>query len=312
MTVLTIPKSDDKDQWLRDRHPWANASDAAVYVDRHPFKTLGDLVAEKLAPEPVDNGNRHTDRGLRLEAAVADWWADEHGVAITEPDVMYRHGRLLATLDRRIVGADYEALEVKTTRDEIDSVHEHWWWQAQAQAVCADLYRVHFAVLDGTMDLKPFTVERDDEAIARLVEAVDRVWAFLELGMVPEGVLLSDDHVAHVYPKHESGTWVDLDDNALATISRWADLRARRIDAEKREKVLRGDVARIIGEAEGARYKGLPVATWRAGRPVTKLDVKALVAKYPRAAAKFERTVPGSRRMLPAKELQTFDLGGES
>lgn len=310
--VTTLARSDDKAQWLKDRHPYANASDAAVYVDRHPYKTLSDLVAEKLAPEPTDNGNKDTDRGLCLEGAVADWWSDDHGLAVVEPDVMYRHGRLLATLDRRVVGADKDALEVKTTRHEVVEVKEHWWWQAQAQIVCADLDRVHFAVLDCTMDRKDFTVERDDDAIRRLLGAIEQVWAFLELGMVPEGVLLSADHVAHVHPEHESGTWVDLDDDALATIKYWAELRQHRIEIEKREKALKDDVARIIGDAEGAKCQGIPVVTWRASKPVTKLDVKALREKYPRAVARFDRSVTGARRLLPTKDLATFDLGGES
>ena len=35
---------------------------------------------------------------------------------------------------------------------------------------CADLERVHLAVLDASMNLATYVVERDDEAIARLVE----------------------------------------------------------------------------------------------------------------------------------------------
>ena len=109
-------------------------------------------------------------RGRHLEPAVADWWAEEHDVELVEPVVMYIAAPLAATLDRLIVGSDDEAVEVKTTADVVDEPARYWWWQVQAQMHCADLARVHLAVLDATMTLKSFTIVRDDSAIADLVE----------------------------------------------------------------------------------------------------------------------------------------------
>lgn len=294
--ATTIPRPTDRAEWLRVRHGWANASDAAVYLGCHPFKSLADLVVEKLAVDPVEVTSRAMERGNRLEAAVADWWADEHGVAVVEPEVMYACGRILATLDRAIVGNDREAVEVKTTAQRVSDVEPSWWWQTQAQMFCADLDRVHVAVLDGSMDLSSYTVDRDDEAIAALVEQVEKVWAFLDLGMTPEGVELSPEHLAALHPEPAPGSFVDVDDTQVVT--RWQDAKALLSEAEKAEKEARAEVCRLIGEAEGVRHMGRVLCTWKA-QTRSSVDTKALLTDHPDLAAKYERTT--SFRVLRPK-----------
>ena len=101
-----------------------------------------------------------------LEPAIANWWSDDHGLAVVEPDVLYVRGSIMATLDRRIVGNDTDAVEVKSTAKYVSRPERYWWWQCQAQCYAADLERVHLAVLDASMSLSNYVVERDDEAIA--------------------------------------------------------------------------------------------------------------------------------------------------
>ena len=104
-------------------------------VRRAPVpRRLAAIVRAKL--EPVDGdglGNAATRRGQHLEPAIAEWWSDEHGIALYEPDVMYARGPILATLDRRIVGNDTDAVEIKTTAKHVTRPERYWWWQVQAQ-----------------------------------------------------------------------------------------------------------------------------------------------------------------------------------
>lgn len=288
MSVTEIPRPSERNEWLAERHKWANASDAAVYMGCHPFKTLADLTVEKLAENPPDVTNRAMERGNRLEAAIADWWADENGVAVYEPSVMYAAGRILATLDRRIHGNDREALEIKTTAKKVDEPEGYWFWQVQAQMVCADLDRVHIAALDGTMDLKTFVVERDDVAIGRLIQAVETVWGYFDLGMVPECVELGAEHVAALHPEPEPGSVVDADEQ-LDVVADWLVAKDKADAATKAEKEARDRLCALIGEAETVRINGVPVATWKA-QTRTSLDTKALLADHPDLKSKYERT----------------------
>jgi putative phage-type endonuclease len=149
----TIARPPDTADWLEARRPYFNASAAAALFHEHPFLTLAGVVHSKLEPGVGDVENAAMRRGRHLEAAIASWWSEEHGLALYEPDVMYAAGPLLATLDRRIVGTDTDALEIKTTAKYVTGPERYWWWQVQAQMYCADLHRVHVAVLDASMSL---------------------------------------------------------------------------------------------------------------------------------------------------------------
>lgn len=289
MSITEIARPTDRADWLKLRHVHANASDAGVYMNCHPFKSLADLVVEKLAAEPEDITSRAMERGNRLEAAVADWWAADHGLEVYEPEVMYCSGRLLATLDRRIVGADRDAVEVKTTAKRVGGVEEHWFWQGQAQMLCADLDRVHFAVLDGSMDLVSYTIERDDEAIERLVAAVESVWTWLDLGMTPEGCDLAAEHLAKLYPSPAPGSVVEAEGDGIAIVQAWLRAKDELSEAEKAEKTCRDKLCALLGDAEAVAVNGKPFVTWKA-QTRTSFDSKALLADQPELGAKYERT----------------------
>jgi putative phage-type endonuclease len=288
VSVVEIPRPADRLDWLEVRKGYANASDAAVYLGCHPFKSLADLAVEKLSPV-VEKTSRAMERGNRLEAAVADWWADEHRVAVYEPGVMYANGRILATLDRRIVGNDLEALEVKTTAKRVDAPAAYWWWQVQAQMFAADLERVHLAVLDGSMDLSSYTVDRDGDAIGSLVEQVERVWSFLDLGMVPEGVELTAEHVATLHPEPVPESVVDAEGDGVDIVRSWLEAKRLLSDAEKAEKDARNRLCALLGDAEVLRIDGRPVCSWKA-QSRTSVDTKTLLADHPDLAVKYERT----------------------
>lgn len=299
MTITEIPRPAERVDWLKLRHGYANASDAAVYMGSHPFKTLGQLVVEKLAADPEDITSRAMERGNRLEAAVADWWADATGVGVYEPECMYANGRLLTTLDRRIVGNDREAVEVKTTSRRITEPEPYWIWQVQAQMLCADLDRVHLAVLDGTMDLSSYTVDRDDKAISQLVEQVERVWSFLDLGMVPEGCDLTADDIAKMFPTPDPGSVVEVEGDGIAIVQAWLRAKEDLTTAEKAEKACRDKLCGLLGDAEAVAVNGQPFVTWKP-QVRTSVDLKALKAELPEIAAKFERAT-SFRVLRPVK-----------
>ena len=133
--VSTINRPPDRDEWLTARRPYFNASAAAALFHEHPFLTLAEVVRAKLEPNLLGVENAAMRRGRHLEQAIAGWWSEEHGIALYEPEVMYVAGPLLATLDRRIVGNDTEAVEIKTTAKHVSGPERYWWWQVQGADV---------------------------------------------------------------------------------------------------------------------------------------------------------------------------------
>jgi putative phage-type endonuclease len=280
MTATTLPRPADREAWLDLRESYFNASDAATLFGEHPFTSLGDVAVRKLTGHRQRDDNQAMTRGRRLEDAIAAWWSDEHGLAVYEPDVLHLRAPILATLDRLIVGTDTDAVEVKTTAKKITRPERYWWWQVQAQCWAAGLDRVHLAVLDASMDLTTYVVQRDDDAIAELVARAQRFMDQVAKGVVPVEADLVYRHLNVLAVAAEPSPPVTLTAEQALAVDELADVRAKlRLlgDAEDR---LKAEVAEALGTATEGRYGGDVVVTWR---PVTssRLDIAAVRARHP-------------------------------
>lgn len=313
MSLATIPKPADRLEWLKARHTCFNASDAGCLYDCHPHKDLADVVADKLKAEPDDSEPTEAmERGTRLEPFVLDWWGDRYGVNVRRSEVLYRNGRLMATLDGEIAGDPESWVEAKTTSQRWDEIPEHVYWQVVAQAAASGKRGECFvAWIDSDMRFKDQRVQPSDEHIADVLARAEQFMAFIDLGLTPEGVKLSADNVLAMFPAPQAGKWVDLDEEGRAAIAAWDRLRRLRIDAEKQERAAKDEVANLIGDAEGAKHNGIPVATWRNNKASDRTDWKALTAAYPDVVAEYTREVPGARVLRATKDLHVFGGGDD-
>ena len=304
MSTLTLPKPDDRAEWLAARHPFFNASDAGCLYGVHPFRNLADVAVDKLRPEATDAGETEAmERGTRLEPVMLDWFADKHGCTVLTPDVLHVNGRLMATLDGEVVGNTDEWIEAKTTSRTWTTPPEHVYWQTVAQAAASGRRSCWVVWIDADMRFKEQLVVPAPEHIADVQRRAEAFMDFIALGMMPEGVEMTAEHLARLYPAPTAGTYADLDDEQLQAVLLWEQSRRARVDAEKAEATAKDAVARLIGEAEGARYDGRLIVTWRANKPSVRPDWKALEADRPDLVATYRREVPGPRVLRATKEL---------
>jgi predicted phage-related endonuclease len=310
VTVLTIPKPADETEWLRERHPFYGASAAGALYGVHPFIDLADVVAEKMAPEPpAPLQTEAIERGHRLEPVLLEWWGDRHGVHVVPPTMLYVNGRLMATLDGEIVGDSESWVEAKTTNDTWDEVPPHVYWQVTAQAAASGKRGDCFVVwFDAELRLKEARVTPAPEHIADVLDRVERFFSFLDLGMTPEGVELTAEHVVQMFPSPEVGKWVDLDESDRDAVVEWETARQERIAAEKRERVAKEAVANLLTDAEGGKFQGLPLVTWRANKPSERFSAKAHGVNEPECHAAYTSEVPGARVLRATRELKTFEV----
>lgn len=281
----TIPKPDDRAEWLAARAPYIGASEAAALIGEHPFLSAGELAVEKIAGRSVRAETSAMKRGRHLEAAVADWFSEEHDVAMIEPDELYViDGVFIATLDRRIVGSE-GAVEIKTTSRHVDELERYWYWQAQCQMLCAGLEFVEVVVLDASMDLQCFHVEPNLKDHERLLEAGRRFLEHVARREVPPDIDLTY-RAASALHREATDTSTELDDET------WRWCRALRVISERikglqlEESQLKGMIGHHLGSAAEGRHDGRVVVTWR---QVTRndLDVRRLRAEHPELARDF-------------------------
>jgi predicted phage-related endonuclease len=286
--TTTIDMPAERSVWLAFRERYWNASDTAALFGEHPYCTLADVAVRKLT------GTRQAEtgvmrRGHRLEAAVAEWWSDEHGIAVFPADRLFLHDELvLATPDYLIVGVADEVVEVKTTARTVLEPERYWWWQCQAQCLAGDLVRVHLAVLDRSMDLQTFVVERDERAVAEIVDRAGAFMVAIREGEMPDDVVLGYDHHLALHPTSTPAV-VDLDDEQVALVRRLDVARSMKRQAEAEEERVRTELAAVLGDADTAEHAGRTVLTWKTSTR-DRLDERELRHHHPDLAGAFTIT----------------------
>jgi predicted phage-related endonuclease len=282
MNPTTLPKPADRTDWLEQRHGYWNASSTATLFHEHPFQNLHTEVTAKLAPVVNGHENQAMKRGRHLEAAVSDWWAEDTGLELYEPDVVYTYGPIMATLDRRIVGNDTDAVEIKTTTKEVDRPERYWWWQVQTQMLCADLERVHIVAMDGTMQLKTWIVERDDTAVDQIVDAATPIMDSIRDGVMPNWIKPPPPakHTDHV---------IELDDDGQLLVHDLAALRADIKALGETESQLKNLIGEVLGNAQAGTVNGDQIVVYRSSTRRT-IDARALRAEHPDIADEYTKS----------------------
>lgn len=292
MTTIPKPPHGSLD-WLLIRHRTDDgrcrfgASEAPTLMGANPYASLIDLAIAKWSEPQESEPNAAMERGNVLEPALIAHAATLLGQPVTTPDVMYAEGRLVATLDG-ITDDGSVIVEAKTTTaySSDDECPAAYYWQVQAQLACVPtaLYGI-VVVLDKRMRLGQWTVLRSEIDIAALMARADMIGGMIDRREVPAADQLTEAQVKAVWPKPTGS--VELPAGAVAVIDEWQAARAARIDAEEREQVCRDRLAAMLQDAEVGTLDGHPVLSFKARKPLQRIDTKAMERDYPSLVAQY-------------------------
>lgn len=293
-------------EWLRVRHrnedgyPVISASDAAAVHGEHRFRTMHQLFAEKLLPEPQQSAtNEAMERGNRLEPVIRDWAADRLDTRLCEPQFMYavESGicQMVATLDA-VDEWSYDnnnawpalVVEIKTYNREWDgNLPRYWYWQGVQQAICAKVNSITWAVFDSTLSLHLVEQEvTEDEKTAHIQAVHDFCW-WLSVGEPnPEWPVSYNDVVA-MYPQ-ANPTTVDLTANAHL-FGELADVQFQIKELETIEAELKGKIGALLGDAETGTVNGATAVTWK-NQSRSSFDSKAFGKDHPELLAQYTKS----------------------
>lgn len=298
MNRTMVAKPEDRDEWLKLREPYFNASAAAVLFDEHPYLSSGDYATIKLTGKEQAQ-TRAMDRGRRLEDVIGKWWADEHHCTVYEPNQLYIAGRVMATVDRIVDEGDVlpgTPVEIKTANVIAREPLPYWLCQCQAIMLCAGAESLALVWFDSTMDLRSTMVAADPRLQDAISEGAERFMAAIDLGMVPDWVGLSYRNQLDLHPEARAPA-VELDDDGFNWVTALTTARRARIAAEREEERIKAVIAGVLGEAESATFGGREVVRWANIKGARTLDTKRLAAEHPDVAASYWVERAGSRRM---------------
>lgn len=305
--ILTIPKPDHGSMdWLMLRHRAANgkpriaASEAAAVHDQHRFISKYALAVEKMKDTPtVKETSRAMDRGNRLESVLLDWVADEIGIPLITPHVMYAFGWETCPLIATIDGIDKESndtfpdepqvvVEIKTYNREWDGqLPAYWYWQGVQQALCCDVDEIVWGIFDSTLDLhihrQHVTPEEKSDHIAAVK---DFLW-YLDLGTIPAEWPATYNEISERFPIADDNT-VDLTAHA-GLIQRINEVQAAKKLLETEEDTLKATIAQLMKDANTGIINGQPAVTWKSQNR-KGWDKKAFTSDHPDLYSQYETT----------------------
>jgi putative phage-type endonuclease len=313
---------------LAKRRQGVGASEISAVCGMSPWATPLDVWRSK-AEGLITEETPAMKRGRILERAVADWYEEETGLVLLEGHTLThkQHPLMLATPDRYVFRERPHdqrpefILQIKTTNfraaDEwgepgTDEIPLHVILQVQQEMEVTDMPRADVAVLISGDDFRRYTVTRDREIGAMLVNAIAKFWRDYVVTGKPPPIDASEswaDYLRDKYPAQTSEKQLQAD----ATAERWAGqlfgARQAIAEAEEREREARNALEAWMGEVGRATGENWSI-TWRKSKDVEKTDWRAIAleAGVPDELIQKHTTFrPGARAFRPVMKKEKSD-----
>lgn len=235
------------DEWLEERREGIGGSDAGAIVGLNRYKNSFDVYADKLnMAQPVED-NEAMRQGRDLEEYVARRFCEETGKKVRRRNCMiinteYPFAR--ANVDRMIVGEN-AGLECKTAnilslkRYKNGEYPSEYYCQCMHYMAVTGADRWYLAVLVFGTEFKIFTIERDEEDIAALMEAERSFWennVQLHEPPPPQGTENNDKTISGMFPTADADREIQLVgfDKQLARLDEIKAL-VKKLESERKE-----------------------------------------------------------------------------
>ena len=300
-------KYKDRGEWLEARRRGIGGSDASSIMGQNPWGSPLTVYLDKLSLAPEKTETEAMRQGTDCEEVVAQRFTRETGIKLKRCNVIIQHPEypwMLASIDRDVVGHN-AGFEAKTTspfnKTDFDggSIPPNYFWQCQHYMAVTGADEWYLAVMVFSTSFHVFRIQRDEDAIAQLIEAERIFWHDHVLAGVapyPTGLDAEDDAINSMYTARVDNI-INIDDlrqqlDALALYEREAKALDEKIKAIKQAVKMR------MGEATAAscgRYQ----ITWR-DETKTIIDTKRLRAEQPETFAMYSK--PSVSRPLKIKE----------
>lgn len=309
MQVIPKAKHGSK-EWLLAR--WKDedgrcvfgASDIPVLMGASPYKTRGELFADKVNEPVVQEETAVFRRGNLLEKPLLEEASRLLGTNIFTPDVIYRDGRLSISLD----GVDNAnqpsvVVEAKTsTRYSIytsDDLPNEWLWQGWAQQAVLQV-PVWFVVLDRDQRISVVELPNNPQAIDTIQLETSVFGGWVDGDPMDEDINnFSAADIARIWKP--TPTSIELPASAVDWALQLDEARAMAKQAADLETKAKDALAQMMLSNEIGTVDGVQLVTWKQQAGRESLDTKQLRADHPDLVAQYEKQGAPFRVMRVSK-----------
>jgi predicted phage-related endonuclease len=309
MQVIPKAKHGSK-EWLLSR--WKDddgrcvfgASDIPVLMGASPYKTRGELFADKVNEPVVQEETAVFRRGNLLEKPLLEEASRILGANIFTPDVVYRDGRLSISLD----GVDNAnqptvVVEAKTsTRYSVytsDDLPNEWLWQGWAQQAVLQV-PVWFVVLDRDQRISVVQLPDNPQAIDTIQLETSVFGGWVDGDPMDEDINnFSAADIARIWKP--TPTSIELPTSAVDWALQLEEARVMAKQAADLETKAKDALAQMMLGNEIGTVDGVQLVTWKQQAGRESLDTKQLRADHPDLVAQYEKQGAPFRVMRVSK-----------
>lgn len=261
MRKLVSTLNMDKKEWLRYRKRGIGGSDAGAVCGLNPYRTAMEVYHDKLSDETTDYDNEAMRQGRDFEDYVARRFMEATGKKVRRANAMFydeKHPFMLADVDRLVVGEN-AGLECKTASPYMADKWRDGGIPVSYQIQCLHYMSVmgadvwYIAVLIYGREFKFYRIERDDAAIANLIQIERDFWeGHVEKKVLPapDGSKLADEAIAGYFRQSDARSIQLVGfDGRLERRQELAGL-IERMETEKRQ--IDQELKLYLGDAEAA------------------------------------------------------------
>lgn len=323
-----------RDQFLAERQTGIGGSDLGAILGLSPYRTPLDVWMEKTGRAAPTESNLAMRFGSMAEAFVASEYTAATGRRVEGYTRMLRHqdAPLIGHVDRLVIADGQKVashkgvirtdrlLECKTAHpmalagsdwgeSGTDLVPPAYLVQCAAYLALTGCHVADLACLFGNAELRVYTISRDLELEASLIDQARDWWARHVLADVPPEPSTPDE-CRRLWPSHRAGKSLIVDVRVAADVEALAAARAEMKQIEAAAADIETRVLAAFGDAEEISYMGKRLATWRQNKDSQKTDWKAVadelaIDRDPEAVAltrdSHTETRPGARVLRLAK-----------
>jgi putative phage-type endonuclease len=262
MTTATLEIGEPltRQEWLAWRQTGIGASDSPKILGLSKYGTPLDVYLDKIGEGEEFSGNNATRLGLAAEPMLATLYEQQTGRTFLDTQKCVTHETipyLRATLDG--VTTCGRNVQLKTTggddtdeygEEGTDEMPPHVLCQVHHEMLVADLQITDVPVLLGrrVLQFKIYTVKRDPEWDAVILEAAREFWQCVVMRKPPKAIIpLDNRNLARLYKP--SGAEIILPDGVSAEALRREELRAQIKALEAECDIITGHLREQMGEA---------------------------------------------------------------
>jgi putative phage-type endonuclease len=263
-------------------------TDIAAVIGVHPQKDAFFVYAEKtgLIDAVINETNRRATWGTKLQRVIAEAWSETTGKPHEWIDRTLAgkaaNFQLYSPDARSLAPRDERGLEVKTAgldqakywgESGTATIPDHYAIQCAWYMSAADVEIWDVALLIAGSDFRIYTLHRDRELEAMLLEAASEFWHKHVLARrppAPGSGAATAEALKRMFPKNIGALRMATDHEATL-MENLRTARERFDAAEAQKRILEHELELAIGEADGLTYAGGKV-TWKKDRDSVGTD----------------------------------------